>query len=585
MWVNIPRLILGRISDLKLGPDGKREANSSLEVQPTGLNKRYYAKAILLLRARWNVEPFAYDWRKDVDEASEGLADTDPAEVPQPARAPCRSFAGRTGRPQLHPPRPRSLGDDERRGAGCRRQAGHARHAQLRVLRDPARTDGERSTHRDCSSGWISSHNMPELLSITNTFLGSYMLLPAPDKLPAPLSSLYQRDTWGEVPGISQQHLNRTYQFYKDLESAATIDPAGWLRGRVSSATISSMSIVAPGEFEYSLSYAGDGRVPHALGLLPGVPTYYVDEVHGDLARNEKVLRAVDAILETGKTTELATTVLRARDATEPKMRDYRTAADRLLMEELGRIAAKAQERGGPATLTAEEQRIAADALVKAALGASARSLPKALASGEAASDRARRAVSTGDACRFRSRSVVRRCHRDQGARGGGRALSWRRARQRHWRGGQGAWRLDRARRQARHDFRPARRDLLHSLGRCTWRRRRRRRGNGRFRTLQSFRPAPADGKRRRRRSGARPLLHRQRAGRRRGRRAGMGQRAATVPGGNRHGSDGAARGAGAEPRCRSRSWFSSSATRSAFSRSSGSCSAWPLRVALRPSG
>ena len=136
-------------------------------------------------------------------------------------------------------------------------------------------------------------HNMPELLGITNSFLGSYMLLPSPSKLPSELSGLYQRDTWGDVPGLSQEHLNRTYRFYKDLEDAPTVDPGRmvYIAGcRV--VTIDSMRIVSPGEFEYKLGYLGDGRVPHELGLLPGVPTYYIHEVHGDLARNERVLRA-----------------------------------------------------------------------------------------------------------------------------------------------------------------------------------------------------------------------------------------------------------------------------------------------------
>ena len=394
VWVNIPRLILGRISDLKLGPDGKREANSSLEVQPTGLNKRYYAKAILLLRARWNVEPYAYDWRKDIDQASEGLATLIRQKFPnQPVHLVAHSLGGLVARNFIRQ-RPdiwEAMKDTELVAGGRLVMLGTPNYGSYAI--PPVLTGSDQLI--EMLERLDIRHDMTELLSITNTFLGSYMLLPAPDKLPAPLSSLYQRDTWGEIPGISQQHLNRTFQFYKDLESAATIDPSRmtYVAG-CRQPTISSMSIVAPGEFEYGLTSLGDGRVPHALGLLPGVPTYYVDEVHGDLARNEQVLRAVDALLETGKTTELDTTVLRARDATEPKMRDYRSAADRLLLEELGRIAAKAQERGGPATLTADEQRIAEDALVKAALGASARSLPKALASAEAASDRARRAVS-----------------------------------------------------------------------------------------------------------------------------------------------------------------------------------------------
>ena len=129
------------------------------------------------------------------------------------------------------------------------------------------------------------------------------------------------------------------------------------------------MSIVAPGEFEYRLGYRGDGRVPHELGLLPGVPTFYVEEVHGDLARNEQVLRAVDQLLQTGSTDELVTTVLRARSAIEPRMREYRTPAERRLMAELDHVASKASTEGVE-SLSQQDRRIAADwRSIQAALG------------------------------------------------------------------------------------------------------------------------------------------------------------------------------------------------------------------------
>jgi hypothetical protein len=195
----------------------------------------------------------------------------------------------------------------------------------------------------------------------------------------------------------------------KVLAQVPAIDPARmvYIAGsRV--ATLSSMTVVAPGEFEYALTYLGDGRVPHALGVLPGVPTYYVEEVHGDLARNEHVLRAVDEILETGKTGELVTSVLRARAGAVPKMRDYRTAADRLLLDELEGVAAKARASGGPEGLTPEDERVAADALVMAALGAGSRSLRKPPVSAAAAARPAREAV-----------PVVRRVQLEVGVRFG----------------------------------------------------------------------------------------------------------------------------------------------------------------------
>lgn len=376
IWVNIPRIILGRIDDLKLQPDAKKEANPKLTVRPTGVNKRYYAKAVLSLRARWNVEPYAYDWRKDIDEASDGLAALIRRRFPgQPVHFVAHSMGGLVARNFIrrHPELWETIRDADLLAGGRLVMLGTPNYGSYAIPPVLAGTDQlmEMLERLDIP------HNMGELLTITNTFLGSYMLLPAPDKLPPGLAALYQHDTWGSVPGVSQQHLNRAYQFYKDLSSESTVDPTRmtYIAG-CRHATISSMRILSPGEFEYGLSYLGDGRVPHELGLLPSVPTYYVDEVHGDLARNEQVLRATDVILETGKTDELVTQVLRVRDRGEPKMRDYRTAAERLLLDELERVSAKAEVSGNSDALTEEEKRTAADAIVKAALGANARSLP-----------------------------------------------------------------------------------------------------------------------------------------------------------------------------------------------------------------
>jgi hypothetical protein len=63
--------------------------------------------------------------------------------------------------------------------------------------------------------------------------------------------------------------------------------------------------VTKPGEFEYEITTNGDGRVPHDLGLLDGVRTLWVDEVHGDLAGNASVLAGIHRLLETGNTVEL----------------------------------------------------------------------------------------------------------------------------------------------------------------------------------------------------------------------------------------------------------------------------------------
>ena len=74
VWVNVPRLAAGQLKRLRLSPDGKHDADPAFTVRAADLDKRTYARTILWLRARWNVQPFAYDWRRDIDESADAPA-------------------------------------------------------------------------------------------------------------------------------------------------------------------------------------------------------------------------------------------------------------------------------------------------------------------------------------------------------------------------------------------------------------------------------------------------------------------------------------------------------------------------------
>ena len=63
-----------------------------------------------------------------------------------------------------------------------------------------------------------------------------------------------------------------------------------------------------PGGFSFQETRDGDGRVPHELGLLDGVATYWVDAGHGDLAKSEAVLDAIADLLQRGATDRLPAT-------------------------------------------------------------------------------------------------------------------------------------------------------------------------------------------------------------------------------------------------------------------------------------
>jgi hypothetical protein len=60
-----------------------------------------------------------------------------------------------------------------------------------------------------------------------------------------------------------------------------------------------------PTGFEYGSSRNGDGTVPVALALLPGLKTYFAEESHGNLANNPRIVRAIIDLVRTGSTRAL----------------------------------------------------------------------------------------------------------------------------------------------------------------------------------------------------------------------------------------------------------------------------------------
>ena len=382
VWVSIAQIVFGGIRRLKLAANGADESDSGRTVKATGVNKQFYARAIVALRAKWNVEPYAYDWRKDIDLASDGLAAFIQERFPdQPVHLVAHSMGGLVARNFIkrHPQLWKAMRDATLARGGRLIMLGTPNYGSYAIAQVLTGTDAllARLERFDLKN------NMAELLNVTNSFLGSYMLLPAHGKLPSATQPIYEKGAWGATPAVSQDHLNRTFEFYKSLDSAATVDPERmvYIAG-VNQTTISSLDILAPGEFTYGFTRSGDGRVPHALGLLDGVPSYYVDEVHGDLARNEHILRALDDLLKTGQSTTLATVpgaaVRGPLPDTPPAAKSYRSGADRAALDILEEFANRTRAANSETALSEREKQIAADALLHAALGARTQMIQRA---------------------------------------------------------------------------------------------------------------------------------------------------------------------------------------------------------------
>jgi pimeloyl-ACP methyl ester carboxylesterase len=361
VWINFARLALGRIARLRLSPDGTQEADSSYTVSPRALVQLAYARTILWLRARWNVEPFAFDWRKDIDSSSNELARRIGEKFSgQPVHIVAHSMGGLVSRNfiRLHRKLWDSLRDAEGERGGRLIMLGTPNYGSFSI---PQVMTGTETLVKWLARADIR-HSPAELLQIINTFVGSYQMLPAPSKLSPAARAIYRSGTWGHFP-VSEAHLQRAFSFHDDLEKGETIDPQRMIyiagAGRE---TLAGLSILYPGEFDYTTTFDGDGRVTHELGLLKDVPTYFADSSHGDLVKKEMVLSAVDELLERGRTALLPESPPVTRSALIAATRWTRGAGRTEVGVELEAIARRTADKEA----TPEETRMAERILERA---------------------------------------------------------------------------------------------------------------------------------------------------------------------------------------------------------------------------
>ncbi len=261
IWLNPWSLLRGEFARLLPG---------AAKIKAQGLLKRYYGRQILAHSERWNVQAFAYDWRLSLDESAQALAAQIDKWFPSgvPVHLVAHSMGGLVARAFLAL-RPKHEG-------------------RLVMLGTPNR----------------GSYSIPQLLH------GMHSLL-------TPLALIDLHHTRDEVLAII-----RAWAGVQEMDPAnqrlarLPVDPARmiYIAGAGRSTAVGVRDTARLGERAgYEWSQEGDGTVPHCLGLLDGVPTYYADEEHGGLPGNPQVLEAIEEILETGSTKKLSKTPVVSR--------------------------------------------------------------------------------------------------------------------------------------------------------------------------------------------------------------------------------------------------------------------------------
>jgi pimeloyl-ACP methyl ester carboxylesterase len=306
VWIDFLKLIGGHVADLELTPEGE-PARPGLQIRTAGVHRKTYVPLLMELDTRWHVRPFPFDWREDIERSAARLdGEIKAFGAGEPVHLVAHSMGGLVSRrfAQSFPDTWRAMDDPDGSGRGGRLiMLGTPNRGSFAI---PLTMSGVEKVVRMLAAGDLH-HSLDELLAIIGTFPGMYQMLPSPlVDLGDEHTKLFDARSWGTLP-VRAPLLARGEKLMRDLEDV--IDPQRLLYvAGVNRETPAKIRIEAAGRFSYRQTLDGDGRVPHELGLLDGVATYWVDEEHGDLAKNGQVLDAITELLQSGRTSVLPTT-------------------------------------------------------------------------------------------------------------------------------------------------------------------------------------------------------------------------------------------------------------------------------------
>ena len=316
VWVHYLRLIFGAFGRFELTLDGT-PADPRYRVHAPSLLLEYYLPLIMKLDEQWDVRPVPYDWRLDIDVSTERLArQIQEWTAGRPAHVVAHSMGGLVARrlTQRFPDVWRSMQDPDGGSRGGRLvMLGTPNQGSLEA---PAILSGEQQMVRILELADLA-HDMDALLGIVGTFAGIYQLLPSPKiGVGDDRARLFDRKTWGRFP-VHQKLLDSGRTFQEALATVTDPERLLYVAG-CDQETPYRIRVDGPGRFRYQTTLDGDGRVPHELGLLKGVRTFWVEEEHGNLPRNERVLAGIDDLLATGDTQALERERPSRRGTAEP---------------------------------------------------------------------------------------------------------------------------------------------------------------------------------------------------------------------------------------------------------------------------
>jgi hypothetical protein len=308
IWINpILDPFSDRLSYLKLGPlgtDGSEEdADPSVQILSDGPLPLVYdllrgALETSLFGPRYWTNVFAYDWRRNLEDAANGLVVQMRSLKQQSPSWPIHLIAHSQGalvaRKALQ-----LLGPD----SDLVEQLvllGPANYGSLAAIRGMGNEAGEVDFVRKFAVEPSDDFN-----SILCTLSGLYQLIPSiPERIPwLKTNNVFDSDFWGTFP-IDPRRLSRFQRWAEGINTEFFNERTTVILGDNKGEPTVGGVVIADGVMQIDGEYGmvGDGTITHSCAVLPGVTTYQsMGTEHGLLPTYPSVIQAVQQILA-GKT-------------------------------------------------------------------------------------------------------------------------------------------------------------------------------------------------------------------------------------------------------------------------------------------
>lgn len=297
IWLDIWNIIFGKFGKFPVNVDG----TSVEDISAPNLLQKYYGEMQLKLAGQgWKLVLLPFDWRLDIAGSARLLkAKIDEAVDPaEPLRFVAHSMGGLVVRSLFR----QNDGLSERLERFVMLGTPNFGSFAIPVLYSGLNNVLKLIAIVD------QQHYMDDLLAIAKTFVGTYQMQPFLNAS-VDAARLFDPATYGNLNPPAYR-FDGAKLFQADLILDLPLDPArcNYIAGFNESTACGILDWDRLTSFDgYSMTMSGDGTVPHSLGLLPNLTTYYVHAKHSDLPSNQQVIESVNDLLTRGNTDALPT--------------------------------------------------------------------------------------------------------------------------------------------------------------------------------------------------------------------------------------------------------------------------------------